>query len=159
MAFTISSGISGLTVEFVSDDNSTGAATLTVASAGTIKWTAPDGTLGDAVTIADGEHKIVADGDDSDKFAVIKRTTASDLSGGPATVTITTYRTTLERLEAVDAQLALVEEAQSTGSADFNVLRARYLDLEHTRDRLERRYRIEQGLSSRVSRADMSGNY
>lgn len=85
----ITSPISNVTVDFVSGENGTGAGTLTAASSSTLTWTPPGGTAGAAVTISNGETKILEGGgsDGPKKFIRVTRTSASSLTG-TATVTL-----------------------------------------------------------------------
>lgn len=85
----ITSPIANVTVDFVSGSNSTGAGTLTAATADTLTWTPPGGTVGTAVTIANGETKICegSGSGEADEYIRVTRTTAAALSGA-ATITI-----------------------------------------------------------------------
>lgn len=76
--------ISGLVVDFVSVSNGIGAGALAVISASSIAWTPPGGTQGAAVTISNGETKII-EGDTVNKYIRVTRNSATDL-GGTATV-------------------------------------------------------------------------
>ena len=78
---TITSPIANVTVDFVAGANGVGAGTLDAASADTLTWAAPGGSTGAAVTIANGETKILEDGTDTDAYIRVTRTTADALSG------------------------------------------------------------------------------
>lgn len=86
----IASPIANVTIDFVAGANSTGAGTLTADTADTLTWTPPGGTVGDPVTIANGETKIVEGGGsgEENEYIRVSRTTAAALSGA-ATITIT----------------------------------------------------------------------
>ena len=86
----ITSPIANVTVDFVAGANSTGAGTLTAATADTLTWTPPGGTVGDPVTIANGETKICEGGGagEENEYIRVSRTTAAALTGA-ATVTLT----------------------------------------------------------------------
>lgn len=83
----ITSPIANVTVDFVAGENGTGAGTLAAKSADTLAWTAPGGSEGAAVTIANGETKLLEDGSDTKKYIRVSRTSASALTG-TATVTL-----------------------------------------------------------------------
>lgn len=84
---TITSPIANVTLLFAAAENGTGAGTLAAKSADTLAWTAPGGSEGAAVTIANGETKILEDGTDPEKYVRVTRTTADALTG-TATVTL-----------------------------------------------------------------------
>jgi len=88
LGVSIADAISGITVDFVSGANGTGDGSLAATGASELKWTAPGGSQGDGVTIANGETKIVLDGTDPEKFVRVTRTSADALSG-TATLTLT----------------------------------------------------------------------
>lgn len=81
MAASITSPISNITVDFVAGANGVGNGTLNAASASTLTWTAPGGTAGPAVTIANGETKILESSGDPTKYIRITRTSTDDLTG------------------------------------------------------------------------------
>lgn len=88
LSWVITGGIAGITVEFVSGANGTGAGTLTATGSSEVKWTPPGGTQGAAVSIANGETKIIEAGASAfDKFVRVTRTSAGALSG-TATLTL-----------------------------------------------------------------------
>lgn len=156
MAYIVSSPISGITIEHVSSGHGTGSATLTAKTADSLAWTGPGGSEGDAVSIANGEWKIVPDGTDADAFAVVKRTSASDLSG-TATITITSYSTLLERLEEVDVAISKVMKAQSSGLGDARVQRATLETLQTMRRPIYREYLRQKGKVPVAGSADFTG--
>lgn len=86
----ITSPIGNVTVDFIAGANSTGAGTLTAATADTLTWTPPGGTVGAPVTIANGETKICEGGGagEENEYIRVSRTTAANLAGA-ATITIT----------------------------------------------------------------------
>ena len=81
--------ISGIDIDYVSGENGEGAGTLIAFGVDDLKWTPPGGSQGTAVTIANGESKLVEGGGASgrNQFVRLTRTSASDLTG---TETITT---------------------------------------------------------------------
>jgi hypothetical protein len=88
LAVDISSPISGITVNYVSGKCGEGSASLAVTATDTLAFTAPGGSQGAGVEIANGETKILEDGGDVGKFISISRTSADALSG-TATLTLT----------------------------------------------------------------------
>lgn len=89
MGISITSPISGITVEDVAAENGEGVGSLEASGSSELKWTPPGGTQGVAVTIANGETKIVEGGGvgEFNKWIRVNRTSASPLSG-TATVTL-----------------------------------------------------------------------
>jgi len=76
------SALPGLTVTHASGANGTGNGVLTCQSASTVSWTPPNGTVGTAVTIANGETKLlIGGGTEINKWVVVTRTSATDLAG------------------------------------------------------------------------------
>lgn len=88
LAASIASAISNVTLDFVAGANGPGTGTLAAKSADTLAWTAPGGSEGAAVTIANGETKILEDGTDPEKYVRVTRTSTTALTGS-ATVTLT----------------------------------------------------------------------
>jgi hypothetical protein len=88
LVVAITSPIAQLTVDFVSGANGVGAGTLTATGASTLTWTAPGGAAGAAVTIANGETKIVEGNAAPEKYVRVTRISASAMSGA-ATITLT----------------------------------------------------------------------
>ena len=86
LAFRRVNPISGITVEFVAGANGTGTGALTAIAASSIQWTPPGGSPGDAVTIANGETKIL-EGSDADQYIRVTRTSATALGGNESIIT------------------------------------------------------------------------
>lgn len=64
----------------VAAQNGLGNGSLVASGASALRWRPPDGTLGAAVTIANGETKVLTGGgSDTDKYVVVKRTSALSL--------------------------------------------------------------------------------
>jgi hypothetical protein len=84
---TITSPIANVTINYVAGANGTGAGSLAATGVDTLAWTPPGGTQGAAVTILNGETKILEGGSDSNKYIRVTRTSATNLTG-TATVTI-----------------------------------------------------------------------
>lgn len=72
--------INGIVVWGASGQNGIGTGVLTAPTADTLTWKAPGGTTGTAVTIANGEYKIVED-DTASKYIIVQRISADDLQG------------------------------------------------------------------------------
>jgi hypothetical protein len=89
LAATITSPIANVTVDYVAGSNGTGTGTLAATGTDTLAWTPPGGTQGAAVTILNGETKILEGGGTggANKYVRVTRTSAAVLSG-TATVTL-----------------------------------------------------------------------
>src|SRR5207253_209091 len=82
LGVTRTSAISNVTINFVAGANGTGNGTLTASGDDELKWTPPGGTQGAAVTILNGETKILEGGaGEPSKYIKVTRTSASNLSG------------------------------------------------------------------------------
>ena len=151
--------ISGITILHAADAHDAGQGTLTAATSDTLTWQAPNSdTAGDEVTIANGETKIIADGDDAGDFVVVERTSASDLDGTCILLLLTT-KSTQERLQEVDDAITACLKAQASGQGDSNITRAALDSLRRYRKELYAELLREQETSARVAQADMSGNF
>lgn len=84
----VTNPIANVTIDHVSGANGEGAGTVTAVSTSTLAWTPPGGSQGPAVSIADGETKILEGLGAPGKFVRVTRTSATDLSGA-ATCTLT----------------------------------------------------------------------
>jgi len=159
MQFELLSQIANVTLDFVSSGHSSGTGTITAATADTLTWKAPgSATAGTAVTIANGETKILHDGDDTDLYVVVERTSATALTGS-SVVLVIAAKTTSERLAEVDAAITNCLEAQSAGFDDKTVTRAQLATLYKIRKELEAKLLREQGTSARVGVPDMRDNF
>lgn len=87
LAQSITNPITNVTVDFVAGGNGTGAGSLTAVTVDSLAWTPPGGSQGAAVSIANGETKILEGSGDTGAFIRVSRTSADDLSG-TATVTL-----------------------------------------------------------------------
>ena len=84
----VTNPISNVTVDFVAGANATGNGSLSAESIDDLAWTPPGGTKGTAVTIANGETKILEGGGGAtEKYVRVTRTTADNLAG-TATLTL-----------------------------------------------------------------------
>lgn len=90
LAATISSPISNVTVDYIAGANGTGTGTLTATGSDTLAWTPPGGTQGAAVTILNGETKIL-EGSDLNQFVRVTRTSATALSGTATLAIVDVY--------------------------------------------------------------------
>lgn len=87
LSVSIASAIANITVDAVAGANGTGSGSLIATGSDTLTWTPPGGSVGSAVTIANGETKII-EGSDKSKFIRVTRTSATGLTG-TATLTLT----------------------------------------------------------------------
>ena len=78
--FCITDPIGPLRIDWLAGVNGTDDGTLTATSASAVTWTPPSGTAGTAITIANGETKLL-EGADDDKAIRVTRDSADDLSG------------------------------------------------------------------------------
>lgn len=110
------SPISNVTLVAVGGVNSTGTGTITAATADTLTWTAPGGSAGAQVTIANGETKILeSGGGELEKFVRVTRTTADALAGS-SSVVLTESVTTLVALDTVSSA------EQTAGDDEYRAL-------------------------------------
>jgi hypothetical protein len=112
-----------LTVDFASGANGAGAGTLAVKGVNSIAWTPPSGTEGPAVTIANGETKVCEGGGTNEqwKFIRVSRTSADDLTGGPATVTLTAIYNSLFAMDNILSAERAAGESEYRGGCFKNV--------------------------------------
>lgn len=86
----VASGMSGVSVLSVSDNNGAGTGTLTYTATGTtLKWTAPGGTAGAAVDVHLNGDYVLHDGTDTTKTITV-RVVGASLPGGNTTQNFTT---------------------------------------------------------------------
>jgi hypothetical protein len=80
---TLTSPIANVTLNYVSGANGTGSGTLGATGTDTLAWTPPGGTQGPAVTVLNGETKILEGGGagGANKYVRVTRTSAAALSG------------------------------------------------------------------------------
>jgi hypothetical protein len=78
---TTGTGLANITVDYVSGANGPGVGVLTASGTGALVYTAPDGTTGDAVDIANGQTVIVPSGDDPGRYIRATRTSTANLAG------------------------------------------------------------------------------
>lgn len=85
--------ISGIDIDAVSGENGAGAGTLIAFGVDDLKWTPPGGSQGTAVTILNGESKLVEGGgaNGRNQFVRVTRTSASDLTGTETLTTTIAY--------------------------------------------------------------------
>lgn len=94
---------SNITVHMIGGNTALGAATLAFPTADTAQYTPPGGTIGSAVTILNGEKKIIRGGGAYyDQYVRIERTSAVALSG-TATLTISDTNNNAIGFDNVDA--------------------------------------------------------
>ncbi len=83
----ISNPISNITVDFISGAHAEGDGSIEAITADTLAWTPPGGSQGAAVSIANGETKILEGNGVPGQFIRVTRTSADSLAG-TATVTL-----------------------------------------------------------------------
>ena len=89
LGITVTNPISNVTVIMASGMNGIGDGTLTATDDDNLKWTPPGETQGDAVTIANGETKLLeGGGDDGHKKSLRVSRTSADALSGTATVAL-----------------------------------------------------------------------
>lgn len=110
-SFTMGALMAMNTQTGVSTENGVGTGTITATGVDTLTWTPPGGSVGPAVTILNGEIKVV-EGSDPNKFIVILRSNATDLTG-TRDVIITQQGTTVHGLDDVSTA------EQSAGDTEF----------------------------------------
>ena len=157
LSFIIRNAISGLSLKHVCDGHAAGSGSLIAATADTVTWTAPGDAVGTAVTIANGEQKIIKS-DDTTYWIVVERTSTSDLSG-TATVAITTAKTTAELIAETDAALSRALEAQTAGMGDDRISIANLTELRKFKARLEKRLARENNTGGGAAVIDMRSNF
>lgn len=84
----VTNPISNVTINHVSGANAEGSGTITALSTSTLAWTPPGGAQGPAVSIANGETKILEGSGQPGQFVRVTRTSATDLTGA-ATLALT----------------------------------------------------------------------
>ncbi len=87
LGYLLTRAIPGVRIDFIAAANGTGDGTL-AAVGGQLSWTAPNGSGGGMVTIANGASAILESGSAPQKFIRVARTSANELQGN-ATVSIT----------------------------------------------------------------------
>ncbi len=117
LGVTVTSPISGVTVDYAAHYNGTGSGTLAAPSADTLTWRAPNGSTGAAVAIANGETKILEDGSDPSKYIKVSRTSASALTG-TATLTLADVVKAIEGLGERLAGLQLAAASPASREAE-----------------------------------------
>lgn len=79
------SPITNVEIEFVSGLNGTGLGKLESVGTGSLRWAAPGGVFGDAVAIANGERRVLCDGNDAGAFVIVRRNSTYELGGKETT--------------------------------------------------------------------------
>jgi hypothetical protein len=119
LGITVSGGPANITVSFASGANGEGAGSVSSETTGSLAWTPPGGSKGNAVTIANGETKqLVGGGSHPEQFIIVSRTSATNLTG-TATVTLAD-----EYNAAVAGDNATTAE-QAAGDAEYRCLAAK----------------------------------
>ncbi len=88
LGMVVSGGPGNITAGFAPGSNGTGVGSVDAPSADTLTWAPPGGSAGAAVTIANGQTKVLEGGaGEVEKYVIVSRTSADNLSG-TATVTL-----------------------------------------------------------------------
>jgi hypothetical protein len=87
LGVSVAGGPANVTIVFAAGLNGIGAGTMKTKTVNSLSWTPPGDAEGAAVTIANGETKVLP-GSTADMFIAVTRTSAVDLAGD-ATVTLT----------------------------------------------------------------------
>ena len=77
----LTSGLTNITINYVSGANGPGTGTITAVDANTLTWTAPGGAAGAPVEITNGQSKILMDLNNPAAYVRVSRTSATALSG------------------------------------------------------------------------------
>ena len=128
LGHTVTSPISNVTILFVAGANGEGAGSLAATDDDDLAWTPPGGSQGAAVTILNGETKIL-EGSDVDKYIRVTRTSADALSG-TATVTLAKVLNNLLGLDNISSAEAAAGDDEyrclclkNESAADVTVLK------------------------------------
>lgn len=111
LAYSISNPIANITINFLAGANGTGSGTITATGNDTLTWTPPGGTAGPAVTILNGETKILEAAGAPEKFIRITRTTTDNLSGA-AVLTLTDQFNNVIGMDNVSSAEAAAGDAE-----------------------------------------------
>ena len=99
--------IANLSVDYASGANGVGVGVVQVVSPDQVRYTAPgSAVVGDAVTILNGQTKVLLDGEDASKYVRVSRSTADDLAG-TVSITLTNQFNNLFGFDNVDSDEAL----------------------------------------------------
>lgn len=99
--------ITGITIDYASGGNNLGAGTLVLIDPNSVAWADAGGSQGAAVTLANGIQSIVEAAGNPGHFLRITRVTPAALTGGPATVTLSTLYDNLWGMDDVSAANAV----------------------------------------------------
>lgn len=114
----ITSPIANVTVDHVSGPNAEGSGTLTASGISALTWAPPGGSAGAAVTILNGETKIIEGLGVPGQFVRVTRTSATDLTGA-ATLALTYKFNDLTGFDDVSAAEA------AAGDIEYRALMAK----------------------------------
>lgn len=101
--------IPGIVIVFAAGWCGVGNGVLTASGPSALEWTPPGGTIGAAVTIANGETKQIPGGDAS-AYLVVTRISASDLTGTETVVLMDSYGSVAGSRDYTSAEAAAGEE-------------------------------------------------
>ncbi len=119
LGIKIADAIPGIIIEYAAGMNDEGAGTLEASTDDSLTWTPPGGSPGVAVTIAEGETKVIS-GADSDKWIRLRRTSSTALAG-TATVTLSEKFNNVVGFDNVGSDDALAGEQYLRALCALNV--------------------------------------
>ena len=108
-------GSGQLTIQRIDGENGTGTGTITATGVNDITWLAPGGSAGPAVTILNGETRMLHTNGDPNKFIIVTRDNANDLTTS-ANVSIVVVYPSAMGFADVDAA------EQAAGSVKYRAL-------------------------------------
>jgi hypothetical protein len=105
LGFCLSGFIKGIVIERVSGANGEGYGSLEAIDGDSLRWTAPGGSPGEAVQIANGETKLLESGDDEySKFVVVSCHTADELKGSATVELVPVFNNVIGSSNVSDAE-------------------------------------------------------
>jgi len=102
---TITSAIANITIDYVAGANGTGTGSLTASASDDLRWTPPGGTQGAAVTILNGESKILEGGGSTgpNQYLRVSRTSGTALTGTASLAIAEPYNAILDNVASAEA--------------------------------------------------------
>lgn len=109
LGVTRTSAISNITIDYASRKNGVGNGTLTAPTSNTLTWTPPGGTAGPAVTILNGETKILEGGGTggASKYIQVSRTSTANLTGTETDALAIAYNGVIGMANAASSEAAI----------------------------------------------------
>lgn len=104
LGFSLSNSIPGIIIERVSGANGAGVGSFETIGGNSIRWTAPNGTPGAIIEIANGETKLLESGSEHSKYIIASRNTANALTGITAVFLVPVYNNAIGSSNASDSE-------------------------------------------------------